>query len=64
MYTTSLQYLLYLPGDYKVLDGWMEGGGGEGDQTRRRWKRRDGREGEGSSCWAEAGDSKEYYHYY
>ena len=43
MYTTSLQYLLYLPGDYKV-DGWMEGGGGEGDQTRRRWKRRDGRE--------------------
>jgi len=61
MYTTSLQYLLYLPGDYKV-DGWMEGGGGEGDQTRRRVKRRDGREG--SSCWAEAGDSKEYYHNY
>jgi len=37
-------------------------GGGEGDQTGRRWKRRDG--SEGSSCWAEAGDSKEYYHYY
>ena len=61
MYTTSLQYLLYLPGDYKV-DGWREGGGGEGDQTRRRVKGRDGREG--SSCWAEAGDSKEYYHNY
>ena len=47
----------YLPGD-DVVNGGRRRRGSNQEEMEKEGGR------EGSSCWAEAGDSKEYYHYF